>query len=105
MAEKKIIDKINIFLQKIKEAGIAVEKAYLFGSYTKGTENPDSDIDVMIVSSVFDKDGDNAAGIVWSLTKTVDIRIEPYIIGLNRFNSDNVSPLLQIVKKEGILIE
>ena len=47
---------------------------------------------------------DIAFGLIWRLTRKVDSRIEPYAVGLSRFDNDDVSPLLQIVKLEGIPI-
>ena len=32
-----------------------VEKAYLYGSYARGEENEESDIDILLVSELFDK--------------------------------------------------
>ena len=64
-----------------------------------------SDIDVMLVSKRFDDNSDDLAyGLIWKLTRKVDRRIEPFAVGLSRFDNDEVSPLLQIVKKEGIPI-
>jgi len=40
----------------------------------------------------------------WRLTEKVNNKIEPYIIGLRKFTNDDVSPLLQVVKREGIEI-
>lgn len=105
MAQKEIINKVKLYLSKLAEAGIHIDKAYLYGSYANGGNiSESSDIDVMIVSKKFDTDSDKFAGVIWKLTTKVDSRIEPYIVGLNRFNNDDVSPLLQIVKKEGVLI-
>jgi len=106
MVQIEIINKIKLYLKKLSDAGIYVEKAYLYGSYANNSGiTKDSDIDLMIVSKKFDNDPDKGASIAWKLTKYVDTRIEPYIVGWNKFNNDDVSPLLQIVKKEGILIE
>lgn len=41
-------------------------------------------------------------GEAWRLTAEVDTRIEPYTVGYKKFQEDDVSPLLQIVKQEGI---
>ena len=55
------------------------------------------------VSKRFDDSSDDLAyGLIWRLTRAVDTRIEPFAIGLSRFDSDDISPLLQIVKEEGI---
>jgi hypothetical protein len=53
---------------------------------------------------VFDEPGIAAQTKVWALTRQVDARIEPYGIGIRKFLSDDVSPLLYIVKREGIEI-
>jgi hypothetical protein len=47
---------------------------------------------------------DIAKGRIWALTLKTDSRIEPYIISSMKFTSDDISPLLQIVKREGIEI-
>ncbi len=52
-ASDKIIEKIQRFLHGISASGLHVERAMLFGSYTKGTANTWSDIDVAIVSKDF----------------------------------------------------
>ena len=38
----------------------------------------------------------------WSLALREDFRIEPYAVGSKTFRNDDVNPLIQIVKKEGI---
>ena len=58
----------------------------------------------MIVSEVFDKSNDMLKARAWRLTEKINIKIEPYTIGLKQFLNDDVSPLLQIVKQEGIQI-
>jgi predicted nucleotidyltransferase len=42
---------VNKFLVQLKEKGIPVEAAYLFGSYARGREKEWSDIDVAVISS------------------------------------------------------
>lgn len=46
----EIIEKIQLFLHSISASGLHIERALLFGSYTKGTANTWSDIDIAIVS-------------------------------------------------------
>ena len=104
MVDKQIIKKITKYVNLIKDLGISTEIIYLFGSFANNTNTKDSDIDLMIVSKDFDKMNDRLAGKLWSLTKKVDSRIEPYFIGLERYNTDQVSHLIQIIKQEGIKI-
>jgi predicted nucleotidyltransferase len=52
---KKKIDKlIYLFAEELKKE-IPVEKIILFGSYAKGKQNPESDIDLIVVSPAFAK--------------------------------------------------
>ena len=104
MANQEVIEKVKRFLLLLESNGITVSKAYLFGSYTTGLASVHSDIDVMVVSPAFDTRNDEMTGRAWSLTMKVDSRIEPYLVGLNRFLTDDVSPILEVVKQEGMEI-
>ena len=56
-----------------------LKKVFLFGSYAKGTENEDSDIDIAVISSDFNdiiEDGAKLIGLTWK----IDTRIEPHPI-------------------------
>ncbi|HGJ65440.1 TPA: nucleotidyltransferase domain-containing protein [bacterium] len=55
MPETKIIKSeiSNILKELLQEKGINVQKIIIFGSYAKGTQREDSDIDVIIVSKDF----------------------------------------------------
>ena len=39
----------------LKEKGVKVNRLYLYGSYASGRPRPDSDIDIAVISSSFDK--------------------------------------------------
>ncbi|MCU0288263.1 MAG: nucleotidyltransferase domain-containing protein [Acidobacteria bacterium] len=91
-------------LKRFLNEGIPLEKAILYGSYARGEENDESDIDVMVVSEIFDKNDDQIIGKTWRIGSSVDTRIEPYTVGKNRFLNDRYSPLIQIVKNEGLEI-
>ena len=43
-------------------------------------------------------------GKIWYLTNKINTKIEPYVISTKRFNSDESSQLIQLVKQEGIEI-
>lgn len=47
---------VSEYIKAIKSRNIRVEKAFLFGSYAKGLEVEDSDIDVAIISPDFGQD-------------------------------------------------
>ena len=104
MAKNEVITLIQEFLKRLLKEGIPVEKAILYGSYARGEENDESDIDVMVVSEIFDRNDDRMVGKTWRIGSSVDARIEPYTVGRNRFLNDRFSPLIQIVKNEGLEI-
>lgn len=104
MAEEEIITKIKKYLRDLTEAGININRAFLYGSYANGNMTDNSDIDLLIVSDKIDIDSDQTASIAWKLTRKTDSRIEPYLISTKRFDEDNISPLIQAVKKDGIEI-
>jgi len=105
MAKKHVIALIQKFLNRLLQEGIPVEKAYLYGSYARDEENEESDIDILLVSELFDKNDDQTVGKTWRIGQSIDVRIEPYTVGSKRFLIDELSPLLQIVKKEGLEIK
>lgn len=49
MALNKAKDFVNLIILE----GVPIEKAFLFGSYSKNETNSDSDIDVALISSFF----------------------------------------------------
>jgi predicted nucleotidyltransferase len=104
MSQREVIDKVRQYCLLLNSSGITVEKAFLFGSWARGDSREESDIDVMIVSSVFDTYNDMLKAKAWRMTENIDLKIEPYTVGLKRFETDDITPLLQIVKKEGIEI-
>jgi predicted nucleotidyltransferase len=105
MDRKETVNKVSKYIRILNESGLMIDKAFLFGSAARNEQHEGSDIDVMLVSRRFDDTTDDLVfGMIWRLTRKVDSRIEPYAVGLSRFDNDNVSPLLQIVKKEGIPI-
>jgi uncharacterized protein len=104
MSQREVIKKIKRYCKLLDSSGIPVEKAFLYGSWARGDAGSESDIDVMIVSSRFDSDDYLVKAKAWRMTEQVDLRIEPYTVGLNKFLNDHISPLLQIVKEQGVEI-
>lgn len=104
MDTESVIKLVQKYLQVLKEEGIEIDRAFLYGSYAKQTQTENSDIDLLLVSNLFDTSNDYLVGKIWALTKNVSTKIEPYVIGSSKFENDKISPLIQIVKKEGLEI-
>ncbi|MBU0763280.1 MAG: nucleotidyltransferase domain-containing protein [Bacteroidetes bacterium] len=104
MSQKEVIGIIKAYLKVLEKEGISVEKAFLYGSYARNEAGESSDIDLLLVSSLFDTDDDYILSKPWLYTGQVDYRIEPLAVGSKRFRTDDVTPIIDIVKKEGIEI-
>jgi len=71
----------------------------LYGSYSKGTARPESDIDVAVVVPAVDDDWLDVSTTLWLLAPQVNYLIEPVLID-QRFPS----PLYDDVIRTGIAI-
>lgn len=101
MVDKAIIETAKKFVKQIPADWI-VKKTYLFGSYVKGKEKEDSDIDIAIVienmADFFDVQLE-----LMRLRRKIDLRIEPHPISEEDFNSNN--PFAYEIQKTGILLQ
>lgn len=98
---KEILNSINKYVKEIKKK-YNVSTIILFGSYAKGTENEDSDIDIAIVSDDFEDIYDCMA-ILMKMTWDIDARIEPHPIKKKDF--DEVSDyFVKEIKDTGIKV-
>jgi predicted nucleotidyltransferase len=104
MAKREVIELLKKYIILLKAEGISVDRAFLFGSYLNDTATDSSDIDVMIVSDIYDETDDVTVGKIWNLTRKINTKIEPFLIGKNKFRDDSLSPLVNMVKTKGIEI-
>ncbi len=72
-----VVNIIKKYIQELKENGIVIQEAIIFGSYAKGTYKEDSDIDVALVSSEFSGDRFEDRRKIVPLRRKIDNRIEP----------------------------
>jgi predicted nucleotidyltransferase len=77
-----------------------VESMILFGSYAKGNQSDDSDIDVAIVVNSITQDFFSYAPLLWKLRREIDDRIEPVLIE----KSKDESGFLKEILKTGLII-
>jgi len=101
VAKREIVEILKKYIFVLRSEGIIIEKAYLYGSYLSNTATDESDIDIMIVA---ENEDDNLAGKIWSLTRKVNSKIEPYLVGKGRFMNNENSPLIDLVKRTGLEI-
>jgi len=105
MADRQIINKIRSYIHLLNSEGFGISKAFLYGSFATGHNTEYSDIDLLLLSSSFSENDIDKKSRAWVLTRKIDSRIEPFLLDLKRFETDDSSPLIEIVKKEGVEIE
>ena len=91
------------FIGEIRNSGINVVDAYLYGSHAKQTANINSDIDICVVSTDLGVDLIDEMVMLKQIARRVDDRIEAVPLGTVDF-SDPFDPLVFEIKNTGIKI-
>lgn len=97
------IDIVKKYLAGVRQLGIRIDRAYLFGSYAKGKIWEGSDMDVCIVSDDFGRDYLNDKMLLNKAALKIDSRIEPVAYSPIDFENKYDS-LVDEVKRFGILV-
>jgi predicted nucleotidyltransferase len=87
MVDQSIIENAIRYINLIPE-NLGFKHAYLFGSYAKGLEKPDSDIDIAIVLNNIE-DFFEVQMQLMRLRRNIDLRIEAHPILEKNFNHNN----------------
>jgi len=95
----EILNSIERYIEEISKY-YKIDFIILFGSYAKGTNHEDSDIDIAIISSDIKDRFDDMAKLM-SLTWDIDTRIEPHPIKTEEFR-ENETPFIDEVIRTGI---
>ena len=106
MVKESIDDGIMKIVQKYVKKVCEIYKVktiILFGSYAKGTEHEDSDIDIAIITDDLKKDKFNEEINLMQLRWDIDLRIEPHIISVSDYENDE-TPFVVEVKNNGIKV-
>jgi predicted nucleotidyltransferase len=98
MVNQSIIATAKLYIQSIP-VNLDLKKAFLFGSFAKGNEHADSDIDIAIVLGKMDDFFDVQMQLM-RLRRKIDLRIEPHPIWEGDFNIQN--PFAYEIEKTGI---
>jgi predicted nucleotidyltransferase len=106
MVERSIILTIQTYLEALVAHGIPIAYGVLFGSYARNTGlHQWSDIDVLVVSSRYDESYSRSdITLLWKIAARTDSRIEPIPVGIHRWHTDDGSTILEIARREGVVI-
>ncbi|HUV66968.1 MAG TPA: nucleotidyltransferase domain-containing protein [Sedimentisphaerales bacterium] len=104
MVEDAVIAAVKRYLAGLPAFGIHARRAVLFGSYVQGQADEWSDIDLVVIAPEFD--GSREISLVKALWRATiaDNRIEPIPCGEKEWETDGSRPILEIARREGIII-
>lgn len=99
MDNREIITKLTNYKLLVSKY-FDVNQVVLFGSYAKGNQREDSDIDVAIIVNSINQDFFTYAPLLWKLRREIDLRIEPILIEKNK----DESGFLKEIMRTGLVI-
>ena len=99
---KEIADIVDKYIAIVKE-NYDVVAIILFGSYAKGTNHEDSDIDIAVITDDIKTDRFDEEVNLMQLRWDIDLRIEPHIISVADYENDE-TPFVVEVKNTGIKV-
>ena len=107
---KKINYVIDEFVKGVNEIlGDRIKKIILYGSYARGDYNKNSDIDIMILTDLNDKEIVEYRKQIWDFAYDIelenDVLISPLIKNIDKFNYWlEALPFYMNVQKEGVVL-
>lgn len=106
MLEKSVLTSVTEYVRALKAIGIEVECAVVFGSQVNGHAHAWSDIDLLVVSPMFDDMKDRSGiNLLWRTAARVDSRIEPIPCGSRQWREDDSSAIIEVARRDGEVLE
>lgn len=100
--DRKRIEEIAKRYAELLRKEININSIFLYGSYAKGTDRVDSDIDIAVVGNDFTGDIIEDTLKLMKIRRKVDLRIEPHPFKSSEFNASN--PFVREILSTGIRI-
>ncbi len=98
----RIIKTIKKYLEELKKNKIPVDEIILFGSYARGNFDDFSDIDLLLVSPIFEGKRFEDKNKIREITLKVSPQIE--VLPCSREEFKKKSPLIEEILKTGVKI-
>jgi predicted nucleotidyltransferase len=93
------MDKAEV-IKKLLSQYLSFDKMILFGSYARGSQREDSDVNVSIIVDEMQGDYFSTRPLLWRVRREVDDRIEPVLFETKH----DESGFFEEVMRNGILI-
>jgi len=105
MLEQSILKSVTAYVAAVRQSGISVDHAVVFGSQVSGHAHAWSEINLLVVSPQFDDMKDRSGiNLLWRIAARVDSRIEPVACGSRQWRDDDSSAIIEIARQQGELL-
>jgi predicted nucleotidyltransferase len=106
MVAETIQRTVRQYLEAVTHAGIPAARGVIFGSQASGRADSDSDIDLVVISPALEPPrSHDIVATLWRLRIDTDSRIEPVPCGEVEWVTDDARAVLEIARREGMIIE
>ncbi len=99
LSKDEAIELVRQYKQVIKKHFTTEPKVLMYGSYSKGYANPDSDIDVAVIVPTYNGSKMDLSKRLWHDVDEVSVLIEPVLMAEDRW-----CPLYDDVMQTGVLV-
>lgn len=105
MVAPDVIEALRRFSAALEQADIRPHRLILYGSHAAGHPQPDSDMDVAVVSPLFAADRFAARGSLFRIAGVVDPRLEPIPVSEQTLRDELWIPIIWEISAKGIALE
>jgi len=96
--DQNIIEKLKQYAHIVKQT-MPAKKIILYGSFARGNEHKESDIDVAVIVDKIEGDYLELSARLFELVSEVDIRIEPVLLSENSDRSGFIESIMKYGKE------
>lgn len=99
MVSQSVIETVRSYAEVVRHH-FPVKRIILFGSFARGSQHPDSDIDVAVILQKPPLDFLEAETELYKLCRDIDLRIEPIIVE----EEPDLSGFYEDISKYGMIV-
>ncbi len=96
--DQTVIEKVKQYADIVRQT-LPVKRIVLYGSYARGCENSNSDIDVAVIVDRVDGNYLELSARLFELVGKIDVRIEPVLLNENSDKSGFIESIMKYGKE------
>lgn len=106
MVTSEVRESVCSYLREAAREGIQISRAVIFGSRVRDECREDSDIDLVVISPQLEPPVSwERVARLWELRARTDVRIEPIACGEHEWQSDDSRMIIEIARREGVVVQ